>query len=313
MSDKGRKISAAVIGVGHLGQWHARKIAAMRGVRLSAIVDTNIKRARKLANELGCRAYKSIDDLPQGTLDAAVIATPTVNHFEMADHLLTLGIDLLVEKPLAENVADAAKLVEKARRLNRIIAVGHIERMNPAYRASLGEIDHPFLIETSRLSPLKKRAIGIDVVRDLMIHDIDLAIQIAGSCGMVVVEEAIGAKVVTDMIDVARVHLRFDSGVHAFMLASRIHADEMREIEIFDAKGLITINCLDRKAGRFKPDSAGMVYRAFRCRQTDALEEELKNFFGAVRKRSQPAATGLDGLKALSLCEEIIKRIMKGL
>lgn len=297
------QISVAVIGVGHLGQWHARKLTAIDGARLECVLDADEHRAKSIGAELSCPAFSSINDLPGG-IQAAIVAVPTRNHFEIADYLLDRGIDILVEKPLAENIPEARQLVEKARRLGRILAVGHVERMNPAYQAAIGQFDRPFLIEARRLAPFKDRARGVDVVRDLMIHDIDLAFQIAG--GEAELVSAAGAGIITQKVDVARAHISFDGRVEAYLLASRLHAEEVREIEVFDSRGCLHINCRDKTTCRFQLEQDGMVSRSLNVRMADALEEELKNFIESARTRKSPAVTGEDGLKALAMADKIV-------
>lgn len=316
VSDKD-KISVAVIGVGHLGQWHARKLAALENAHLEAVVDIKPERAEKMAAELGCSAYETTEEFLSAKrknppVRAATVATPTSEHFGITSILLEAGIDVLVEKPLAADIGQAEGLVEKADSLGRILSVGHIERMNPAFRAARNKIKKPYLIESRRLAPFKERAKGVDVVRDLMIHDIDLAANIAtwgaGNRAPTVVN-AVGSSIITDKLDVARAHLRFDSGIEAFLLASRLHAAEVRELEVFDQLGCVHINCADRRAARYMPSAEGMVLEEIEVKQFDPLEEELKNFLHAVAARKPPIITGSDGLKSLATAIEIIEKI----
>lgn len=300
------KVNAAVIGVGYLGQWHARKLAAIESASLVAVVDSDNERASSLARELGCRAFKSVDELP-GEVRAAVVAVPTGSHFTTADRLLERGIDVLVEKPFTGNTSDAGRIVEKAQRLKRVLAVGMVERMNPAWRAAAGELDGPSFIEARRLAPLKDRARSIDVVRDLMIHDIDLAICIAGSRPSMV--EAAGAKLLTDKIDMACAWLKFDGGAAACITASRLHDKEIREMEVMDRKGLIKIDCGQRTSRRFEPSGNAMTCRNLPADWSDALEMELREFIRAVQTGTNAAATGAEALDALAVVEEIIRRI----
>jgi len=303
------EIFAAVIGVGYLGERHARKLAAIGGARLLCVVDKDAGRAQKIAEELSCRSFSSIADLPEN-VKAAVVAVPTADHFEVADRLLDRGLDLLVEKPITEDIAEARKMVEKARRLGRVLAVGHVERMNPAYRAAVGQFERPFLIEARRLAPLKDRARGVDVVRDLMIHDIDLALQIGN--GEAELVSAVGASVFTRKVDVARAHIRLSGGAQIYLIASRLHAEEVREIEVFDSHGCLQINCRDKTARRFEQSPNGMMPHPLDVKMADALEEELKDFLEASRSRKGPAVTGEDGLRALVLADKIVRVIEEG-
>jgi len=300
------EIPMAVIGVGYLGQWHARKLAGIEGVRLTAVVDIDSDRCNGLAEELGCLPVENYRKIPE-MAKAAVVAVPTLRHFEVARHLLEKGMDLLVEKPLGADLEKAALLADTAEEMNLILAVGLVERFNPGVTAGLEAIEEPRWIETRRLAPFKERTRDVDVVRDLLIHDLDIACTIAGADGEVM--HAVGTCGLTGIPDAVRSYVKFESGLDAFLHASRMHDSEVRDMEVYDKNGRILINTRSRAAFRFKPGPLGMEPFALPTERKDPLEEELQDFVTAVKNRSRPRVTARDGIRALKLATEILKRI----
>jgi len=300
------KVPIAVIGVGYLGQWHARKLAAMDTAELVAVVDTESFRCNGLAKELGCRSVGDYREIPR-MARAAVVAVPTQGHFEVALHLIDSGMDLLVEKPLGADLDKAVELDKYAAEAGRILAVGLVERFNPGIVAGLKTIKDPIWMEARRLSPYKDRTKNVDVVRDLMIHDLDIAHAVAGSTGKVV--HAVGTSAVTDLPDAVRAHIKFESGVDAFLEASRLHDIELRQVEVFQKSERILMDTRARAAFRYRPGPTGMEPRALPTDETDPLEEELRDFVRAVAERSGPRVTAGDGIEALKLATQILERI----
>ncbi|MFM7736118.1 MAG: Gfo/Idh/MocA family protein, partial [Alphaproteobacteria bacterium] len=211
-------IRAAVVGAGYLGTFHAEKYAAASGCRLVGVADVDLPRARALAERLGCAAVADVRDL-LGSIDCASVVVPTVHHLEVGEALLRSGVDCLVEKPLAASAAEAARLVAAAREGGRILQVGHLERFNPALTRLAGVIDRPRFIECHRLAPFTVRGADVDVVRDLMIHDLDLVRLLVPD--EIVSIEAVGVPVVTPQVDIANARLRFAGGCIANVTASR--------------------------------------------------------------------------------------------
>ena len=301
------KIPVAVVGVGYLGQWHARRMASIEGAQLVAVVDIESNRCNGLAAELGCRAIEDYRELPE-IARAAVVAVPTKEHFEVARHLLHSGMDLLVEKPLTADLDEAASLADEARKEGRVLAVGLVERFNPGVVAGLKTIKNPRWIETVRLAPFKERTRDVDVVRDLMIHDLDIVRTIAGSKGRVV--DAVGTTVLTGLPDAVRAHVKFDNGVDAFLVAARLHDREVRRIEVFDDAGRLVMDTRARAAFRYRPGPTGMEPRTVPTAETDPLEEELRDFIRAVGERSRPRVSGKDGIEALRLASDVLKLLV---
>jgi len=300
------KIPVAVIGVGYLGQWHARKLTVIDNARLVAVVDVETHRCNGMASELGCRAVEDYREIPD-MARAAVVAVPTQKHFDVASYLLEAGMDLLIEKPLAADLTKASFLVEAAEKADQIMAVGLVERFNPGVIAGLAQIKGPKWIEARRLAPFKERTRNVDVVRDLMIHDLDIARAMAGTEGKVI--NAVGTTVLTGLPDSVRAHVRFDNGVEAFLEASRLHDGETRNIQVIDEAGRLLMDTRARAAFRYRPGPLGMEPRALPTTATDPLEEELRDFICAVAERGKPRVTGRDGIEALKLATEVLERI----
>jgi len=301
-----QKIPVAVIGVGYLGQWHARKLAAMDNVRLVAVVDTETCRCDGLASELGCEAIEDYREIAKA-VRAAVVAVPTKGHFEVAEYLLRSGVDLLVEKPITAELKEARSLDQIAEKEKRVLAVGLVERFNPGVVSALKALKEPQWVETKRLSSFKERTRNVDVVRDLMIHDLDLARVIAGSEGDVI--SATGVSSLTGVPDAVRAHVRFKNGVEAFLEASRMHDAEARSIEVYDDAGKLRIDTRERAAVRYRPGPRGMEPENLATVDADPLEEELRDFLRAVKERSKPRVTGRDGIEALRLAIDVLKML----
>ncbi len=239
---------AAVIGVGHLGRHHARILSTLPGVTLVGVVDTNAERAAKIAADHGTRAYSDWRDLA-GKVDAAVIAVPTEAHAEVAVPLIESGVHALVEKPLASTVEEADRLINAARDGGVVLAVGHSERFNPAFMAARPHIQDPRFIEVHRLGTFSERSLDIDVVLDLMIHDLDLLLSLVRS--EVESAEAVGVPVLTRRIDIANVRLKFENGCIANLTASRISREPVRKIRFFERDSYVSIDSAAREVERW--------------------------------------------------------------
>ena len=309
MSEKA--LRAAVIGVGHLGRHHARILSSIEGARLEAVVDVNEPRAREVAAAVGARALTSVLDLA-GQVDLVSIATPTETHAAIAALFLDQGVPVLVEKPLARSVAEADAIIAAASRAGVALAVGHTERFNPAVIAARPAVDHPGFIEVHRLGTFPERSLDIDVVFDLMIHDLDLVLSIVQSD--VESFEAVGVPVLTDRFDIANARLRFSSGCVANITASRISRDRTRKIRFFQRDAYISIDTGAREAE---------VYRLMRTEgrrpaieggkipvpEGEPLRLELQDFVDAVRFGRAPLVGGDDGRRAVALAAAITERM----
>jgi predicted dehydrogenase len=304
----------AVVGVGHLGQHHARLLAAMPQVDLVAVVDTDPQRGAEIAAKCGTAAHTDASTLV-GNVDAAIIATPTTSHVEMALPFIEAGAAVLVEKPLATSVAEADRLVEAAAAGGTLLAAGHTERFNPAVAAALPLIAHPRFIEIHRLGTFPDRSLDIDVVFDLMIHDVDVLLAVVGS--NVVSVEAVGVNVLTPRVDIANARLRFASGCIANVTASRISRDLVRKARFFQHDSYVSIDYAEQEVEAYRlvsEDGARPAISGGRIAVTrdEPLRLELADFVDAVRENRPPAVTGRDGRAALALATQVSELISKG-
>jgi predicted dehydrogenase len=300
----------AVIGVGHLGRHHARILSTMEGVTLSAVVDTLPERAAEIASVSNTRALTDYRDLI-GEVDALVVAVPTELHAEVAVPFLDKGTPVLVEKPMSRSLADADRMLAAARASGAMIAVGHTERHNPAVAVALRLVSAPRFIEVHRLSAFPDRSLDIDVVFDLMIHDLDVILAIVKS--EVTSIEAVGVPVLTPKYDIANVRLRFASGCIANITASRISKDRVRKIRFFQPDAYLSVDYASQEVEGWRlvrkeprPDIQG---GAIPVERDEPLRRELADFVNAVRDRSAPLVDGEAGRRALALAAEIADKM----
>ncbi len=306
-------LRVAVIGVGHLGRHHARILGSLEGATLVGVVDAKRDRAREIAAACGSVAVENASDLI-GQVDAVSIAVPTESHLAVALPFLERGIPVLVEKPLARDVAEADAMIEAAARAGVVLAVGHTERYNPAVAAAAQHLDNPRFIEVHRLGTFPERSLDIDVVFDLMIHDLDLVLSLVRS--EVASIEAVGVPVLTGRVDIANARLRFENGCIANITASRISRDRTRKIRFFQRDAYLSIDYaaqevemyrLVRGAGRPAIDGGKLEVP-----REEPLKRELADFLGAVRDGRAPLVAGEDGRRALALAQRITEKMAEG-
>ena len=304
-------LRVAVIGVGHLGRHHARILSGLPGVRLTGVVDLNQERARAVAATYGTEALADVAGLP-GAVDAVTVAVPTESHLGVALPLVTAGIPVLVEKPLMRSVAEADVLLAAARDRGVVVAVGHTERFNPAVAAARAHLGVPRFIEVHRLGTFPERSLDIDVVFDLMIHDLDVILSIVGS--PVVTIDAVGVPVLTPKVDIANVRLRFASGCIANLTASRISRDRVRKIRVFQTDSYVSVDyaAQELEVWRLVRPRAG-IPTIEGGKQDVANEEPLKrelvDFVDAIRTGRVPGVTGDDGRRALEAAQQIAEQM----
>ncbi|TMA64939.1 MAG: Gfo/Idh/MocA family oxidoreductase [Deltaproteobacteria bacterium] len=303
----GPRLRAAVVGVGYLGRFHAEKYAAHAGAELVAVVDVDPARARAVAAALGVEAVTDHRAL-LGRIDCASVAVPTQLHHAVAGDLLEAGVDVLVEKPLTSTVAEGKALVELAVRRERVLQVGHLERFNPAIRALDGVLREPRFIECHRLAPFSERGTDVDVVLDLMIHDLDVILSMMPSALRSV--EAVGVPVLTTSVDIANARLRFANGGIANVTASRVSLKRERKLRIFQPDAYLSVDYGERRVliCRREPGPDGQPALSLEEREVpeaDALGSEIDAFLRAVRERETPPVTGWDGLRALEVAHVI--------
>ena len=308
-----KKIRAAVVGVGYLGRFHAQKYAALPECELTAVVDIDTEVAARVATELGTRALSDYRELC-GQVDAVSVVTPTDSHAEIATALLRTGAHVLVEKPIAHSVEQAQQLIDAARANGLVLQVGHLERFNPAILAAEPLLARARFIECHRLAPFKERGTEVNVVLDLMIHDIDLVQMIIGS--PVATLDAVGTPVFSGEIDIANVRLNFENGCVANVTASRVSLKTERKLRVFHDGGYLSID-LQQKIltvirKRALPPAAGELpvqIEEQSFAQGDALLAEIEAFLAAVRGERAVLVSGEDGQRALRTAIAITERM----
>jgi predicted dehydrogenase len=305
----------AVVGAGYLGRFHAQKYAALPGSKLIAVADPSASARAALQAELGVLGVEDYRSLI-GRVDAVSIVTPTPSHFAIAKDFLEAGVDVLLEKPITVTVEDAARLIQIAARNGRILQVGHLERFNAVVQAVQPTLTTPRFIESARLAPFKQRGTEVDVVLDLMIHDIDLILSIVRS--PVVSVDAIGTSVFSNEIDIANARLRFENGCVANATASRVSLKTERKLRIFEDEAYLSIDLHQKVLTVIRkgtgPGVEGMPPVAIEesnYDQGDALKDEIEAFLRSVATRETPLVSGADGLLALKTAVEIADQVRK--
>ena len=309
------KLRVGVVGVGYLGKFHAQKYHGMPEVDLVGVVDPDPIQGKTVASENGTAFYENHQSL-FGKVDAISIAAPTPAHFSIAKDFLKRDVDVLIEKPITSLLEDADELIRIAETNGLIIQVGHLERFNPAVVALEGKIDHPRFIESHRLSIFQGRCTDVSVVLDLMIHDIDLILNLVGSTIKSV--HAAGIEVVSGNVDIANARLEFDNGAVANVTASRISSKNERKLRLFQKDAYISIDFANHTIMLVRPDSdqpetiiPGMKIEELKFNKGDALDDELKSFVQSVKHRRQPLVTGQMGRNALKTALAIMSQIKK--
>jgi predicted dehydrogenase len=307
-------VRIAVIGVGHLGRHHARILAELPDVDLVGVVDVNRQRAEQVAAQYHTRAIGDWHDVASA-VDAATIATPTDTHAVIATAMLEAGVHVLVEKPMTRTTAEADLLIAAAAKSGATLAVGHTERFNPAVAEARRHVREPKFIEVHRLGTFPDRSLDIDVVFDLMIHDLDLVLQFVG--GDLTSLDAVGVPVLTPRIDIANVRLRFAGGCTANLTASRISRDRVRKIRFFQRDAYLSVDysTQELEMWRLVPQDGVMPSiqgGKLEVPHEEPLKRELTDFVAAIRERRAPAVTGAEGRAALALAEQIVERMADG-
>ena len=302
-------IQAVVIGVGHLGRHHARILASLPEVTLAGVVDTNRERALQIAGEYHTAAFDNAAQI-RGPIDLAVIAVPTESHAAIALRLIESGVHTLIEKPIAQTVAEADAVIAAAKHAGVVLAVGHSERFNPAVIAARPHLNDPRFIEVHRLGTQLGRSLDVDVVLDLMIHDLDLILSVVNS--PVESVEAVGVPVLTPKVDIANARIRFANRCIANLTASRISKDQIRKIRFFQRQRYVSIDMAVGEVEMFElapqkdgPPTIGGGKQV--VSGNEPLRQELEDFVAAVRDRRAPAVSGEQGRAALALAVRIVE------
>jgi predicted dehydrogenase len=302
-------LRAAVIGVGYLGNFHAQKYAAIPDVELVGVVDSDPERASRVAGSLGAAAYGDHRDLI-GKVDAVSVVVPTQFHHAVARDFLSAGVHVLIEKPITVTIAEADELIAIADEKKLVFQVGHLERFNPALVALGDVLTAPLFIESVRIAPFKPRGTDVNVVLDLMIHDIDIIQHIVGS--PVERIDAIGAPVFTGEEDIANARILFEGGCVANVTASRISLKSERKMRIFQRDAYITLDFQNRKVlvarkggGELFPGVPNVKVDERELGEADPLRSEIESFIAAIREGKKPQVSGRDGRMALETALKI--------
>lgn len=309
-----KTIRVGVIGVGYLGTFHARKYAVMEGVELVGVADPDQDQAERVAEELGTAMFTDYHDLLP-LVDAVSIVVPTIYHHQVARDCIAGNIDLLVEKPFTTTLAEADELIDSAREKKLILQVGHLERFNPAVLAMQPFLTHPLFIEAHRISVFKNRGTDVDVILDLMIHDIDIILSIVNSPLKTI--HTVGAPVITQLTDIANARLIFENGCTANVTVSRISMDNIRRMRIFQPGQYLSVDFSKKevmsirlKRGKQNDQPLPDISK-YGFPDQDILELELLDFINNVRTRTTPVVSGVEGRRALAIALEVVEQIRK--
>lgn len=307
-------LRVGVVGTGALGTHHARVFAGLDDAKLAAVFDLDPARARAAGEPYGAEVAGSFEDFMEG-VDAAVVAVPTAAHAEVATRLVQAGRHVLVEKPITATIEEAEALVNLSTSRNVVLQVGHVERFNPAAEA-LSRVGTPRFVEVHRLSPFPNRSLDIDVILDLMIHDLDLLVALDTSKPVQI--DAVGVPVLTDRVDIANVRIRFESGLIANLTASRVSAEKIRKFRVFGSRLYASCDFITRKAQVAKLVAGESGTPEIRMEaigsgpgdpESEPLRRQAKAFVAAVLGNRAPVVSGACGLRVLRIAKEILDKM----
>ncbi len=305
------RIRVAVVGVGDFGRNHVRVYCELEDAELVGVVDSNLARARQVAEEFSTAVLPGLEALA-GRVDAVSLAVPTVEHARVGCQLLRQGMDVLVEKPMAASLTEADELVAAARENRRVMQVGHLERFNPAVVAIQKVITRPLFFEVHRLGVFSPRSLDIDVVYDVMIHDLDILLALVGA--PVADLKAVGIPVVTDRVDIAHARIEFESGAVANVTASRVSTERVRKMRFFQSHEYISVDYTRQDALRVRVRRPGpqpqFDFEKLPTQPEEPLRAELRAFLDAVRTRAVPRVDGEAGRRALELADRVMADIL---
>src|SRR5258708_6619652 len=307
-----RRIRVAVVGAGEFGRNHARVYRELSGAELVGVYDQNRQRAAAVAAEFQAPVLQNLEEL-QGRADAVSVAVPTIAHAEVGCRLLEMGLDVLVEKPMAVNLAEADALLHAARKNGRILQVGHVERFNPAVIAVEPILNRPLFFEVHRLGVFTPRSLDVDVIYDLMIHDLDILLALVNE--PVTEVKAVGIPVLTDKVDIAHARLEFAGGAVANITASRVSTERVRKMRFFQQHEYISLDYARRDALRIGVKKPGpqpeFGFEKLNAPAIEPLHAELEAFVDAARSRKEPRTNGTAGRAALELASRVMASIQE--
>jgi len=299
-------IRVGVIGVGYLGQHHARIFSEIEGTELTAVVDIDRGKADFFAEKYGCAAHNDYREILHA-VDAVSVVTPTTLHHSIALECLRAGKDVLVEKPITVSVDEADDLIMEADKRGCIVQVGHLERYNPAVLYASDMIREPLFVESERLSPFLGRGLDVDVTLDLMIHDVDIILSLVALPVREI--KAVGARVLTKKIDVAKAWIEFEKGCTALVTVSRLSPEKLRRLKVFQRDSYILVDYQNSEVKRYFRNQEGIASETTKPEKCEPLKEELKDFVRCVHERKKPKVSAREGRDALKVVTEITEKI----
>ena len=301
-----KQVNIAVVGAGQFGRNHLRVVSSLPNAKLVAICDADPARAKAAAEEFGVPAVE-LSNLV-GLVDAAIVAVPTSAHAGIGCALLNAGLDVLMEKPIASTLEEAQQLIDAAAQNGRILQIGHLERFNPAVQAVTKRITTPLFFEIHRMSLFSPRSLDVDVVLDLMIHDLDIVLSMVGSLPEEV--RAAGIRILSEKVDIANVRLAFHGGCVANITASRVSTEKVRKMRLFQPHQYISLDYQKQEAVAFSVSPAQQIgFEAFAIEKNEPLKEEVAAFIDSVVTRAKPLVDGAQGAKALLVALDILAKI----
>jgi predicted dehydrogenase len=307
-----KKIRVAVVGTGEFGRNHARVYREVPGAELVGVYDKDPARAAQVAAEFQTRELASVEEL-RGLADAVSVAVPTVEHSAVGCMLMEMGLDVLVEKPMAKSLPEADALLHAAKKFGRILQVGHVERFNPAVLAVEPILNHPLFFEVHRLGVFTARSLDVDVIYDVMIHDLDILLTLVKE--PVTEVKAVGIPVLTDKVDIAHARLEFAGGAVANVTASRVSTERVRKMRFFQQHEYISLDYARRDALRVAVKKPGpqpeFAFEKLPAQAVEPLRRELEAFVEAARSRREPRTSGRSGRAALELAERVMASIQE--
>lgn len=305
-------LKTAVIGVGYLGRFHAQKYSILEESELIGVVDVDQERGKKVADELEVNYFENFHEIFE-KVDAVSVVVPTVEHYEIAKAFLEKGVHILLEKPFAAKIEEAEILEKLSREKKVCLQIGHLERFNPVFTEFKQLINKPKFIENIRIAPFPERGTDVDVVMDLMIHDIDMVLAVVGEIPESV--ESTGVNIVTSQVDLANARLRFPSGCISDLTASRVSDKSERKMRIFQPGLYLSLDYGTGRARKLQvdkesiPHSENLSPESFQLEKGDALLSEIKSFLSAIINGKKPKVTAQDGLNALVVASQIKSKL----
>jgi predicted dehydrogenase len=300
------KVRIGIIGVGYLGTQHARILSYLEGAELRGVADIDLKKAMIIGNRHGVSYYQNFTDILD-EIDAAIVAAPTSEHFSITERLLKEGKSVLVEKPMTDTVEQGEELVGLAKKNKLIFQVGHLERFNPAVEALQDLISEPKFIEVQRLGSFSARSLDTNVVLDLMIHDLDIILDLIQDDVKVI--RSSGIHVLSEKFDIANARLEFESGCVATLTASRVHQGKVRNLRIFEPTAYYSINYIDQAVKVFPLNGRQTDIKELKIKKEEPLKKELQNFIQCIGDGKTRKVSGDEGLRALRLAHKVLAEI----